>query len=232
MNSEARKALAFLLATVAVGVTLTAWLRPLLHAAAGPESELLDQLRRAEREGFTAPVGTGELRASKAHFDRVSVAPEGELRALAHATLDFDGKLGATAVSSLGVERIAFEHRGEGWHPTAGLAPVLCAVLERLELRREALERADAAALAALSGKEAAAPALAASPEFNALRALQRRAYQVDSWHIRVEREGAQITERFRLTGSLPDRPVDRRGERSLTLNLQSGQFFFSGELM
>ncbi len=231
MHPEARKGLAFLLAFAAVGVLAAVWLRPLLTFTGGPEGQVLDTLKRAEREGFTLAVAPG-LKARRAHFDRIAVVLEKDASAVAHATLDFDGELGRTEVSSLGVERVPFRPGEDGLQPAAGLAPLLAAVVAQLEARRAALEAADAERLAHLTGGVLTPADVAAKPGFQAVAALTQRSYRAQSWHVRIERDGAVVTERYRLSGVLPDRPVDSRAERTLSLVRRGEGFFFSGELM
>jgi hypothetical protein len=230
---EARRAVAFLLLLALGGFSVAALLRPLLRFAAGPESEVLELIKDAERESLqlTLPgLESPALLSHRAHFDRISVVFASDTEATAHLTLDFDGKLGATTVSSLGVERIPFRQASGRFQPTAGYAPHLSAVVAALEARRRALEAVDLPALAALGS--VSVEVLQANREVAELVSLRGRTYRAESWHLRLEREGAQVTEIFLLAGALPDRPVHRRGSRQLSLVRRNGQFFFSGELL
>src|SRR5215831_9034707 len=111
----------------------------LVGAAAGPEPELIALLKQTEKDGLRLAVpGASEALVSKAHhFDRFSVriGPNGDTAEVA-CTLDFNGRLGATQVSSVGLERTAFEYRAGGWRPVSGLAPLLAQVVGALEARR------------------------------------------------------------------------------------------------
>jgi len=115
----------------------------LVGAAAGPEPELIALLKQTEKDGLRLAVpGASEALVSKAHhFDRFSVriGPNGDTAEVA-CTLDFNGRLGETQVSSVGLERTAFEYRAGGWRPVSGLAPLLAQVVGALEARRHSVD--------------------------------------------------------------------------------------------
>ena len=114
----------------------------LVGAAAGPEPELIALLRQTEKDGLrlAVPGGSETLVSTAHHFDRFSVriGPNGDTAEVA-CTLDFTGKLGATQVSSFGLERTAFEYRGGHWRPVSGLAPFLTQVVGALEAQRRSV---------------------------------------------------------------------------------------------
>ncbi len=223
--SERYKVLGFFAVTVAVGLVLAVLGPRFFSFAGGPEGELITELKRVERIGLTSPVGTlGLLEGLELQYQRLSVSvdPKGD-RAVVTCTLDFTGTFRrATKVSSLGLERIAFVRRGGAWEPERGYAPRLTAVVLALEQRRVALQ-----------GGEFDVPADGGAAELATLKAMTRRGYTADAWYIRSEREDVTVSEDYRLEGALPDRPVDERGTRRLTLTEgPRGDFLFQNGLM
>jgi hypothetical protein len=204
----------------------------LLGFAAGPEAEIITALKRTERGGLELKIAgaSAPLVSHEHHFARITVdlAPSGQ-RAEAFATLDFDGKLGDTKVSSLGVERVPFVLKDGSWEPETQAAPRLVAVVTALDARRRALDAGSREALTALKAPEAAEPG---GPELEQLLRLRQRSYRVEGWYMRLERDDAVATERWQLTGTLPERPVDARGERQLSLVRHAQEFLFSPALM
>lgn len=195
-----------LVAVVGSGVVL---LGPkCLSAAAGPEGGLVAMLKEAEGKGFTVP-GPLPLKIDKASFDRLSVRLPAPGVAVVDATLDCEGHAGATQVSSLGVEQVAFEVRDGDW-VAPSLAPRLGQVVEALELRRQTLERDGLPDGGDWPGS-----------------ALERRRLSAQAWFIRLERKGAEVTERYRLQGDTPERPVDLVAEKRLSLERRDSGFFF-----
>ncbi|MBN1205463.1 MAG: hypothetical protein JXB05_11140 [Myxococcaceae bacterium] len=223
----------------AVAFVLVALLGPRgLGLAAGPEAEIITALKRTERDGLSLslPGLPAPLTARQHHFNRITVRLEpGGQRAEALATLDFTGALGATEVSSLGVEQVPFILREGEWVPQGLPAPRLAAVVAALEARRRALEAGDAQALARLSAPERAGDAGGSGevggPELEVLLALERRRYRSGAWFIRLERDEAVATEHWRLEGDLPSRPVDQQGERRLSLVRRGQEFLFPSAL-
>lgn len=204
----------------------------LLGFAAGPEAEVITALKRTEAYGLSLPIPhtAAPLVAQELHFARITVTVEpGAKRAYAFATLDFEGKLDATQVGTAGVERVPFVLKDGDWTPEHSAAPRLVAVVAALEARRRALEAADAEALGRLLAP--GNPGVA-GPEWDELKMLRGRVYRAEAWYIRLEREEAVVTEHWRLQGSLPSRPVDTRGQRSLSLTLHGDEFLFSPGLM
>lgn len=233
MNPELRKALAFFAAAGALALLAGVYGTRLLGLAAGPGAVLIKTLEDTETGSFQLEVpGTAvPLKADQHHFDRllVDAAPTGD-RAVARATLDFDGTLGETKVSSLGVEEVPFVRAGRAWQPVRNLAPRLTAIVSALEARRRALESGSRTALETLvRGNEAA---LRTDAELNRLLGVGKRRYQARRWLIRSEKEQVLVTEEYRLQGETPDRPVDDEGTRRLVLQESDGEFFFAAGLM
>src|SRR5205807_8653693 len=117
-------------------------------------------------------------------------------------TLDFDGELGSTQVSSLGLEKIPFVLRGGNWEPQDSWAPRLLAIVRALELRRRSLQ----------SGQPRGACSDAGVGDLFEVLKVQNRALRATAWLIRSERDEALVSEDFRLEGETPDRPIDRQG--------------------
>lgn len=207
---------------------------PKLGGLANPETELITQLKRTERDGLTLPLGPGlpALVSSRHHFDRITVSLQLSSRA-AHAvsTLDLDGKVGETEVSSLGLERTDFKEADGKWAPSDTYAPLLRDALALLERRRRALEQDAPEPLAALVTQGSRAAALE-DPRLRTLLSVGHRRYQARAWYLRTERDRVRVTEEYRLEGDTPDRPVDEEGRRSLVLVREGGQLLFDGALM
>jgi hypothetical protein len=233
VTSELRRAATFFVVLV-VGIGAALLSMPgLLGAAAGPEAELVTILKRTESSGMTVLVSGSKapLVSTRHRYDRITLdvrAPERKADAI--VTLQLEGKLGSATVSSLGFERVRFGYTPEGWAPDEGMAPHLAGALSALVRRERALSSGDLAALRALLGEDATL-----NPdegELQGLLALQDRRYEATAWYLRTEREGTVVTEHFRVTGNLPDRPVDRQGERRLRLVLHGTEFTFPDGVM
>lgn len=233
MSPEGQRALTFFAAMgLIVAATVAVSLR-LLNRAAGPEAEIFGILKETEDESLrlSIPGAQAPFISAKHHFQRITVEPDLEARtALATATLDLEGKLGRTKVSSLGLERIPFEYRGGDWEPSKGMAPTLAAVLTALEARRRALDAGHGETLARLS--RTPWETLREEPDLRHVWAVTDRGYQAEAWFIRSERGEVEVREEYRLTGNLPDRPVDEKGARILQLKEDGGEFFFAAGLM
>lgn len=209
-------------------------LLPRLGSLSNPEAELITQLKRTERDGLTLPLGPGlpSLVSSRHHFDRITVTLDLPARqAKAVSTLDLDGRVGQTEVSTLGLERTPFREVDGRWAPTDGWAPLLRDALSLLERRRRALEQDGDAALEALVVSKDRARALG-DPRLAALRQVGHRRYRVTAWYLRTERSRVRVTEAYRLEGDTPDRPVDEEGRRSLVLVREGDVLLFEGALM
>lgn len=221
----------FVLTVLAVVVASTVLLPKLLGAAGGPDSAILSALQKAQKRGFTAQVAgvSAPLESTELHWARITVAPDPEDRTRAEvvATLDFEGRLGRTRISSLGLERIAFVLRDGDWQPEQNLAPRLTRILSALEKRRQALEQGNLETLQQLAkGGEKELESLAPMLE------LERRRYSALHWYLRSERHEVLVSEAYRLEGDLPDRPFDEKGDRRLTLEPRGQEFVFVGGLM
>lgn len=226
--------LAFFLAVVGLGAAALVLVPKLLGLAAGPESELIALLKQTEGRDLALSIaGASEpLRSSRHRFDRISLVLDPQAgTALVTATLDFDGKLGSTRVSSLGLERIRFAYRHGSWSAEEGFAPRLAAVVAALERRRRALEAGDLGRLASLTMQRSSG-ALEEDAALLRVLAIRERQYLAHAWYIRSERGEALVSEDFRLVGSTPDRPVDELGSLRLRLTFEAGEFFFSNGLM
>ncbi len=233
MNGEARKALLFFAVTAAIGMVVVVFGTRVLGLAAGPESEIITLLKKSESAGLSVPVpgADGELRSTRHHFDRIVVESNPETRtAEVVTTLDFEGKLGEATVSSLGLETLRFEWRDGEWRATDGLAPRLTQITSVLEARRRALESGDLEALSGLA--RTSAHALRRDPELSRVLELQNRRYRVSAWFLRSERGEVLVGEDWRLEGDTPDRPVDQKGTRRLSLKRNETGFFFDAGLM
>ena len=231
MNAEGFRALGFVLlaAAAAVGVALVG--PRLLHTAGGPEGEIITALKEAEKEGLEIPLDGGQvLVASTVHYQRLQVLhDEAAGTATVRCTLDLQGKVGGTEVSSLGLERIPFRVQGGAWLPAEGLAPDLARALEALQARRAALESGDRRRLAALGAfrSDGGAP----DQELERVLRVGQRRWRSLAWYLRAEREGVTVSEDYRLSGQTPERPVDERGTVRLLLN-PGGEFLFPAGLM
>lgn len=224
-----------LILVLAAAAALVVLVPRLLGVAAGPEAEIITFLKGTEREGLelTVPGVEEPLRSRTHHFARITVNVEpGGQRAVAWATLDFEGTLGRTGISSLGVERVPFVRRGREWVPESLAAPRLAAVVRALETRRRALEEGDREALAGLEAPGLEATTGGGEAELARILELQRRRYRAETWFLRLERDDAVATEAWRLEGQTPSRPVDEKGQRQFSLIRNGEEFLFSSGLM
>jgi hypothetical protein len=219
MREDLFKLLGFFAVTVALVVTVAVLGPRCLSYAAGPENEVITELKRVERVGLDeliAPVG--RLTGGQIFYQRlsVSVAADGE-RAIVTGTLDFTGAIeGGPQVSSLGLEKVSFVKKGGDWVPDTGLVPRLGAILRALETRRAALER----------GELGPEPDGGFGPDAVRLLAMKQRHYRVRAWYIRSERDEVTVAEDYTLEGQLPERPVSDEGTRRLTLESRNGRDF------
>ncbi|RKH66001.1 hypothetical protein D7X96_22610 [Corallococcus interemptor] len=204
----------------------------LLGALAGPEAEIVTTLKQAEHDGVSLPVPGAQapLVSQKLQYARisVSVAPDGQ-SAEAFTTLDFEGALGATTVSTAGVEVVPFTRESGRWKPVSSVAPRLVAAVAALEARRQALAQGRPEALARLAGPGGDG---GAGRTWEEMAPLSKRRLTVQAWYARLERDDVTVTEHYRVEGDLPARPVDTRGERPLLLVREGDQFLFSPGLM
>jgi len=228
--------LAVLLAVVSLGVLLALGARKLFGAAAGVDAELITRLKQSERSGLSLPIpGADEpLLAGSHRYDRFT--PWMDLESgtvMLDTTLDFTGKLGEVEVGGFTSEKLVFREVDGDWEPEEGYAPSLTAVVKVLQARYAALQQLDLAALEALRAGAGTTPAPALdTQELQFLAQLRNRSYKVKAWYIRAEPDEAVVTEDYRLTGDLPERPVDHRGSRRLKLKRFGREFFFSPGIM
>lgn len=234
MKNEWLRPLGFFFVFGFLGVLLYATLPRLLGTASGVENEVVVAIKDAERAGLSLTVFDGgqPLQGTKrARFDRitVTVAPDGQ-HAVAVSTLDFDGKLGATKVSSLGLESVSLQKIDGEWVAPGGMAPRLAAIVRALELRRRALEAANEKAAATLT----ADGGFGDSAEVARIFAMRDRKLQVRAWLIRSERDEVMVTEESLLEGTTPDRPIHEERVKRLRLSPRTdgGEFCFPEGLM
>jgi hypothetical protein len=225
-------ALAFLAMATAAAVMLPR----LLGVAAGPEAEILGAVKDAEGRKLTlnVPGAAAPLISSEHVYDRITVSPGEEQTLVATATLDFNGTLGETRVSSLGLERIVFAHHDGDWEAVAGYAPKLVAAVAALEARRQALQVGKPALLESLrQSSDAGVSEGAPGDHLRQVWELKDRRYEVKAWLLRLERDGVEVREEYRLVGTLPSRPVDEVGARTFRLRENpAGQFLFEGNVL
>lgn len=223
--SQAQRALGFLAATVGLALAVAVLGPRLLGAAAGPEAELVTHLKTIERTGLSLALpGVGTLYGTQVGFQRISVTLDADGQgATVTSTLDFtgnlarEGELDRTRVSSLGLERARYRWLDGAWAPESSDAPRLSSILSALEARRRFLDSGD----------------LPPDAGLDAVRDMTRRVYTSEAWYVRSERGEVLVSEDYRLEGDLPDRPVDERGTRRLTLVEDTeGMFNFPGPIM
>lgn len=232
-RSQAAAAGVFL-AVLLGGIALVVIVPRVLRIAAGPDAEVIAELKATEKTGLTLEIPGAEapLVTSQHRYDRfiASLEPTGDLLRMA-ATLELQGKLGRVRVGAFTVERLEYVPDGSDWTAREGTAPALVAVLAALEKRRRALEAFDRPALEALRAPGAEAP-IGEVRELELLATLRNRRYETTAWYVRVEGEEAVVTEDYRLMGDLPSQPVDRKASRRLLLRKTGPEFFFWPSLM
>jgi hypothetical protein len=219
VKTEVARFYGFLAATAAVGAVAWVFGSRLLGAISGPENELITWVKKREQtlQGFDP------LEATKVGYQRlsVSVADDGD-HATVSGTLDFRGTLGSTEVSSLGFERLRFVRQDGAWVAVDGPAPRLGAIVRALGRRSHALAAGDIPVADGLDADEA-----------EKYRRLTRRTFKAKAWFIRSERERVDVSEDYRLSGLLPERPVEEHATRRLVLQEDSkGEFFFPHGLL
>jgi hypothetical protein len=232
VSGEGKKALLFF-AGVGVLALLGVLAGPrVLGLFAGPEVQIVSALKATEPSTLQVAVkGAQPLVLHRHYFERILVnADLASRRADAVATLDAEGRLGETKVSSLGFERIPFVHDGGAWKPEGAWAPRLAAALAALEARRRALEQGDLETLGRLGRAEVSA--VRADEWVSGLLTLRKRQVRAEAWYLRSERDGVLVSEDFRVLGETPDRPVDERGTRQFVLEQDGTEFFFAAGLM
>lgn len=222
MRDEGQKLLGFVLAVVVVGIVFAVFGSRMLGAAAGPENELITVLKRLEQPGETFDAA-GTLKGQRVNYQRLSVVVAPDLQsATVSGTLDFTGTKDDVAISSLGFERVRFVKKDDVWKTVDGPAPRLNAILRALERRRRALQAGDIPQADGLDVQEA-----------ERYRRIEQRQFKVEAWYIRSEKEGVEVSEDYRLIGRLPERPVDEKATRRLSLVEDArGEFLFPRGLL
>jgi len=222
VRDEGQKLLGFVLAVVVVGIVFAVFGSRMLGAAAGPENELITVLKRLEQPGETFDAA-GSLKGQRVNYQRLSVVVAPDLQsATVSGTLDFTGTKADVAISSLGFERVRFVKKDDVWKAVDGPAPRLNAILRALERRRRALQAGDIPQADGLDVQEA-----------ERYRRIEQRQFKVEAWYIRSEKEGVEVSEDYRLIGRLPERPVDEKATRRLSLVEDArGEFLFPRGLL
>jgi hypothetical protein len=222
VKDEGAKVLGFLVATIALVLVISVFGTKVLGAASGPENELITFLKKQEAPGAIFDAA-GTLKGEKVSYQRLSVivAPDGQ-SATVSGTLDFVGQRDGTRVSSLGFERVRFVRKDDEWRPLDGAAPRLAAIVRALDRRRRSLQAGDIPQAEGLDAAEA-----------ERYRRIEGRSFKVEAWYIRSEKEGVEVSEDYRLTGRLPERPVNEKATRRFSLSEDArGEFLFPHGLL
>lgn len=223
MNRELSRFLGFLAAAAALGLVIAVFGSQLLGSAAGPDGAIITRLKKLERDGVEHELPWARLLGPKLQFERISVVLDADGQgATVTSTLDFTGELrrpghASTKVSSLGLERARYRLVDGDWVPKSTDFPRLVLILEALERRRAAIDRAEVQPDGGVPfGK------------------VSRRVYSSLAWYIRSEREDVTASEDYRLEGTEPDRPVDEKATRRLSLreDTRTGLFSFPDGIM
>jgi hypothetical protein len=225
MSNEVHRFLGFLAAAAALGLVIAVFGSRFLGSAGGPDGAIVTHMKRLERTGLEEPLGTGTLLGPKLQFERISVALDADGKgATVTSTLDFTGELRrggskptSTRVSSLGLERARYKLVNGEWEPDGPVIPRLLTILKALERRRTAIE----------SGER--------QPDGTIPYAdVSARSYHSLAWYIRSEREDVTVSEDFRFEGRTPERPVDEKATRRLSLreDATTGLFSFPDGIM
>lgn len=215
MNREFSRFLGFLAATAALGLVIAVLGSRFLGQASGPDGAIVTHLKKLERDGVELQLRSGELLGPKLQFERISIAMDADGEgATVSSTLDFTGELrrtggGSTKVSSLGLERARYQLKDGEWVAQSTDLPRLSLILEALERRRVALDHGEVQADGGVGWP-----------------GLTHRVYSSLAWYIRSEREDVMVSEDCRLEGQMPDRPVDEKATRRLSLHEDSSGFF------
>ncbi len=217
MNQELSRFLGFLAAAGALGLVIAVFGARLLGEAAGADGAIITHLKKLERDGVDQQLPQdAKLLGPKLQFERISVVLDADGKgATVTSTLDFTGELrrkgAVTKVSSLGLERARYQLVDREWVAERTDFPRLLRILEALERRRLALERGEA------------------SPDGGVpWGGATHRSYSSLAWYIRSEREDVVVSEDYRFQGRAPDRPVDEKATRRLSLQEDGATGFFS----
>jgi hypothetical protein len=215
MSQEGSRFLAFVAATVALGLVIAVFGSKLLGSAAGADGQIITFMKRLEREGVEEALPFAPLLASRLQFQRISVVLDADGQgATVTSTLDLTGEVRRlraphTTVSSLGLESARFRLKDGEWVPDGSVMPRLERILAALERRRQALERGERQPDGGIAWPE-----------------VSGRTYSSLAWYIRSEREDVAVSEDYRLQGTTPDKPVDEKATRRLSLQEDSAGLF------
>jgi hypothetical protein len=222
MSREGSRFLGFVAATVALGLVVAVFGSRLLGSAAGADGLIITHLKQLEREGVEVELPFGKLLAPKLQYQRISVVLDADgQHATVTSTLDLTGEIRrvrgpTTTVSSLGLERARYRLLDGEWVPDGSPFPRLSSIFAALERRRQALERGD--------------PQLDGGSPWPE---VTKRTYSSLGWYIRSEREDVTVSEDYRFMGTTPDRPIDEKATRRLSLHEDSaGSFSFPDGIM
>lgn len=188
-----------------------------LGSAGGTDAAIITHLKRLERSGVEETLPWAQLIGPKLQFERISVVIDADGKgATVTSTLDFTGELrrpnqSNTRVSSLGLERARYHLVDGEWEAEGTELPRLLLILETLEKRRAAIERGEPMADGGVPYPE-----------------VTKRKYEGLAWYIRSERGDVLVSEDFRFQGTAPDRPVDEKATRRLSLREDTGTGLFS----
>ncbi len=231
--AEGRKALIFLGVLAAAAVLALVFGSRVVGLFTGPDVQIVSELKATQAQTLSLEVpveGAPPLVVHRHFFERILVSSDLEARrAEVSATLDAEGKFGATKVSSVGVERIHYRYEGGEWLPERGFAPRLTAVVALLERRRRALEAGDTQALSALTSKGKGADD---RELLQTVQSLAKPQVTAEAWYLRLEREEILVREELRIRGDSKDRPVDLRESKRLSIREEGGEFFFEPGLI
>jgi hypothetical protein len=215
MNRDSQRFFAFVGATLVLVIVGGSLGQRFLFTAAGPDGEIITRMKELERDGLDIATDAGTLESTKLQYQRISVTLDAAgKRATVTSTLDFTGQWSrvdrsSTKVSSLGLERAVYVLNGTDWVPETNDAPRLLRIVQTLDARRVELDIGDT------------------------LKDIANHHWESQAWFIRSEREDIEVAEDYRLTGSTPDRPIDEKATKRLSLHEDTdGGFSFPGGLM
>lgn len=224
MTPEVSRVARLVATTAALALVVGVLIESIFFKGGGPEGAIVTRLKHFEVDGLRIELDAGVLVSQKLSYQRISVVLDaaGETAEVT-STLDFVGQLQrplptpATQVSSLGLERARYVNRAGSWVPEGSDAPRLVRIVETLETRRSGLERGAPLEDGGVPWPEVQQP----------------RTYRSEAWFVRSERGEVEVAEDFRLMGTSPQRPVDDRATRRLTLQeTDGGSFSFPGGIL
>lgn len=225
MSGESNRVIGFVATAVALALIVAVLVDSVFRKGGGPEGAIVTRLKELEADGMKVTLDAGLLVSQKVSYQRISVALDADGQgAEVTSTLDFTGALQRppplppTSVSSLGLERSRYVNVGGTWQPAQSDSPRLLAILRALEWRRSAIER----------GEPIFEDGGIAFPEVT-----RDRSFRSEAWFIRSERGEVEVAEDFKLVGTTPERPVQDRATKRLTmLEGDGGLFSFPGGIL